>query len=248
MILALCGTSEGTEVITELLKKDLKVIATVTTAYGANLLKKNSNIQVLEEKLNRDRLHQLLEEEPIKKVIDITHPYAENISKLALEVCREKKVTYLRYERPQGNYENENNIVMAEDFYDAADKAKEVRGKIFLTVGSNQLPIFTEKIPVKQLVARVLPMSNIIKKCEDQGFTPDNLIAMKGPFSEEINYHMFKVYDASIIITKDSGTAGGTEEKIHAAQALNIPIILVKRPQINYGEVFWDLEELMKRL
>ncbi|AOY75469.1 cobalt-precorrin-6A reductase [Clostridium formicaceticum] len=250
MILALCGTSEGRALVEKLLEKKLEVIATVTTAYGGQLLKEDSRAEVLEEKLDVAKMRELIEEKNIQQVIDITHPYAENISRLAMEVCREKELSYFRYERPETQWqEKENNhLYWAKDFSHAATMAKNFEGKIFLTIGSNQLPIFVETIEVKRLVARVLPLSSVIRSCETYGFTPDNLIAMKGPFNKELNKQMFKSYGANVVITKDSGKAGGTEEKILAAQELNIPIILVKKPTISYGEVDDDIDVLVNKI
>ncbi|AKL93583.1 cobalt-precorrin-6A reductase CbiJ [Clostridium aceticum] len=250
MILALCGTSEGRELVEKLLEKKLEVIATVTTTYGGQLLKKGFQVEVLEEKLDKDKMKELIEKKNIQQVVDITHPYAENISRLAMEVCREKKLFYFRYERPETQcYEEEGKkLYWANDFYHAANVAKDFEGKIFLTIGSNQLPIFTKEIEVNKLVARVLPLSSVIKGCEDQGFTPDNLIAMKGPFNKELNKQMFKAYEAAVVVTKDSGKAGGTEEKIAAAKELNIPVILVKKPSIAYGEVDHDIDALVNKI
>jgi precorrin-6A/cobalt-precorrin-6A reductase len=41
-----------------------------------------------------------------------------------------------------------------------------------------------------------------------------------------------KEYNVSAIITKESGESGGAETKINAALELNIPVILVLRPEI----------------
>ncbi|SET23890.1 precorrin-6A/cobalt-precorrin-6A reductase [Natronincola peptidivorans] len=250
MILALCGTSEGRELIEKLSKKQLQVLATVTTAYGGKLLKIDLPVEVLEDKLDKEKMTALIEEKKITMIVDVTHPFAENISKLALEISKEKALSYFRYERQETikeKYQSES-ILIAEDFHHAADLAKDFDGKIFLTIGSNQLPIFLEKIEANRLVARVLPLWEIIKNCEAYGFTPDNLIAMKGPFNKEINQQMFQSYGASVVVTKDSGSAGGTGEKIAAAEALKIPVILLKRPSISYGETYNNLDNLVNKI
>lgn len=254
MILLLCGTTEGKILSDIFIKKGVKFLATVTTSYGSSLLKTNHNLEVLEEKLNEETIKELIDTRKITAIVDVTHPYAENISKLALEVSRQKNLPYFRYERPKtlgkdiDNKIDNKEIFLAEDYYAAAQIAKNFRGKIFLTIGSRHLPVFLKEIEVKRLVARVLPLSQIIKTCEDYGFTPDNLIAMKGPFSIEMNTEIFKSYGACVVVTKDSGKIGGTEEKIAAARNLKIPIILIKPPSIDYGKIYHNIEEMSKKI
>ncbi|SDJ81265.1 precorrin-6A reductase [Natronincola ferrireducens] len=247
MILALCGTSEGRELVAKLLEKQLKVLTTVTTGYGAKLLREGMGVEVLEGRLDKEKMKALVNNKGLEYIVDITHPYAENISRLAIEVAKEEKIHYLRYERKATSSEDKH-ILLAKDFDEAAKLAKSFRGNIFLTVGSNHIPTFLREVDVNRLVARVLPLSTIVQACEDQGFTPDNLIAMKGPFNEEMNKQMFETYRAAVIVTKDSGKAGGTEEKIAAAKTLNLPVILVKKPSISYGEVYDDMDSLVHKI
>ncbi|ABR46320.1 precorrin-6x reductase [Alkaliphilus metalliredigens QYMF] len=245
MILLLCGTVEGRQVLHELLKRKIQVLATVTTSYGADLLKQEGQVTVLEERLDQEGMEALLKGHPIQAVVDVTHPYAQQISKLAMGVCAEKDIPYLRYERGQVTC-GDQGLKMVKDFKEAAQEAKKYQGSIFLTIGSKEIPTFLEEINVERLIARVLPLSSMVKACEDYGFTPDNLIAMKGPFSEAMNQELFRQYCPSVIITKDSGMAGGTQEKIRAAQKLNIPIIVVQRPIMNYGQTHENTKELIQ--
>lgn len=250
MILALCGTTEGRELVKRLCQQRIPVIATVTTEYGEKLLKEDLDIEILKGKLDEKKMKALIEERNIKQVLDITHPYAENISKLALKVSKEKNIKYLRYERQDTSYkeDEETCVLLADDFHHAARMAKKFDGKIFLTIGSNQIPAFLQEIEVERLVARVLPLSTIVKGCEERGFTPNNLIAMKGPFNKEINLQMFKNYNATVIVAKDSGKTGGTEEKIEAARELNIPVILIKKPSLQYENIYRDMDLLMNKI
>ena len=246
MILALCGTREGREIVKRLSLENIPIIATVTTEYGAKLI--DESIEVIKDKLDEEKMKTLIKERNIDTILDITHPYAENISKLALKVTNAENIKYIRYERQDSGYSSKDNslILWADDFYEAAQMAKKFEGNIFLTIGSNQIPIFLKEIEVNRLIARVLPLGKIVKLNEERGFTPDNLIAMKGPFNKEINIQMFKTYGASVIVAKDSGKTGGTEEKIEAAMELGIPIILVKKPKLDYENIYSDMNLLIK--
>lgn len=248
MILALCGTMEGETLIRLLLQHQYRVLATVTTDYGAKCLGQHDGVKVLEGKLTEASLKELLTREEIQAIVDVTHPYAANISTMAIECAKAFHIPYFRYERRGVDLNQETRVLEAVDFAEAARLADTIGEKAFLTIGSNHLKTFVEVMGADRLVARVLPFSSIIRTCEAHGFTPDNIIAMKGPFSEEMNRMMFVQYGAKVVVTKDSGRAGGTEEKLRAAKALGIPVIVVKRPPVNYGRVFDDLEGLVSEL
>lgn len=245
MILALCGTVEGAQLLQLLAERQLEVMATVTTDYGAKCLGDNPPARVLERKLSQGDLERLLSTENIEAIIDVTHPYATVISTMAIEASQAYGIPYYRYERKRTTWDGGTQVVEVESFSEAATLCKDIPGKIFLAIGSKHLSIFTAEIEVNRLIARVLPFGEIVKDCETLGFTPDNLIAMKGPFDEGINRWMFQRYQAAAVVTKDSGAAGGTIEKINAAKALGIPVILVGRPKIDYGYTFDSLRNLV---
>ncbi|MBR6267087.1 MAG: precorrin-6A/cobalt-precorrin-6A reductase, partial [Selenomonadaceae bacterium] len=81
--------------------------------------------------------------------------------------------------------------------------------------------------------------------CEKLGFTPKQIIAMQGPFSQTLNEAMFKQYDAQVIVTKNSGTIGGADTKFAAAEALGLPIVLIDRPKVTYGQVARSFEDVL---
>ena len=71
---------------------------------------------------------------------------------------------------------------------------------------------------------------------------------MQGPFSTELNIELFKHYNAEVIVSKDSGQIGGVDTKITAAEKLNLPVVLIDRPKINYDKVVSTFEEVLKFL
>ena len=46
------------------------------------------------------------------------------------------------------------------------------------------------------------------------------------------------------MVTKDSGAEGGMVEKISAANQLNVEVLILKRPQLNYPVVFNDIQKI----
>ncbi len=247
MILVLCGTTEGRLLLKELEKITTDVVATVTTPHGVACIS-SCNCEVLAGRLDEAAFEELIEARGIKCIVDVTHPYAENISQLAIRISREKNLHYLRYERKSIEAAAAEGVIRARDYNEAAALAAAIEGRVFLTVGSNQLPAFLKKIDIERTTARVLPTSEVIKKCEGYGLTADNLIAMKGPFTTEMNIAMFKAHRAAVVVTKDSGAAGGIEEKLKACRSLCIPIIMIDRPKIDYPNSYSSLEELLNAI
>jgi precorrin-6A/cobalt-precorrin-6A reductase len=77
---------------------------------------------------------------------------------------------------------------------------------------------------------------------------PSEIIAMQGPFSYELNKALLIDYRASVLVTKESGPVGGTDNKIKAALDLGIPVILMERPVAAYPIVVSSCAELLEIL
>jgi len=60
---------------------------------------------------------------------------------------------------------------------------------------------------------------------------------MQGPFSEEFNAALWRDQRIDCVVTKDSGETGGFCAKARAAATLKIPLLVVKRPSINYPRI-----------
>ena len=68
---------------------------------------------------------------------------------------------------------------------------------------------------------------------------------MKGPFTQEMNESTYKQYDIDLVITKESGIAGGFLEKVNACKTLNIPVVIIKRKEMNYPNTIGNIEKLI---
>ena len=230
MILVLAGTSEGREAAAALEKEGHKVMAATATAYGGELLRKDFQGEISTKPLDRGAMTELIDQQGITKIVDATHPFAEEVSKNAREACRQAGIEYERLEREGSDLETGKGVISARDTEEAVQIASGHKGNIFLTVGSSKLEHYTRSLDSERLIVRILPVKASLEKCLDLGIPPKNIIAMQGPFDEEINRLLFRRYRAGLVITKDSGPTGGVAEKINAARALDIPVILISRP------------------
>lgn len=116
--------------------------------------------------------------------------------------------------------------------------------KALLTTGSKELFHFAGIAGAEErLYARVLPLAEGIAACTRIGLKGSHILAMQGPFSYEMNLAMLRAAGASYLVTKESGRAGGFQEKLDAAFKLGCQVIVVKRPKEEEGQGE-SLEEL----
>lgn len=213
-------------------KNGHQVVVTTATAYGGELLRRTFSGEIIVKPLNSSELLQLIKNKNIDRVIDATHPYALEISNNARRACIKTAVLYERIERATAaNLDVDSEMIIEVDSFEAAaELAATFTGNIFLTIGSKKLHCFAARIDPSRLVARILPLSDSLTECLTLGVSPANIIAMQGPFDEELNASLLRRYNAAVLVTKESGAVGGTAEKISAAQSLPIPTILITRP------------------
>lgn len=232
MILVVAGTRDGRELAAGLADRGYPVLVSVISEYGRQLADQD-NLTVNACALDRAGFAGLIAGQGIRAVVDASHPYATGVSDNVLAACRECGVPYLRYERPAVPLPDYDRLHVVADAQEAAKAAASLGRVIFLTTGSRTLPVF-KKEPLLEghlLIARVLPEPQVIAECLALGFTPGEIVALKGPFSHEFNVALFKEYGSEVIVTKNSGLVGGSDSKFSAAMELGLPLVVIDRPQ-----------------
>lgn len=247
MILVLAGTTEGSQVASLLKKYGWRVIASAVSSYGANLLSISSGGEVIEGELDQEQLSQLIKTRGVTVLVDATHPFAEQISRLAMQCAADLNIPYIRLERtdtPLPVHPLVHKLHQLEQLEEYLYPGQTV----FSTLGSKHLIQVDTMIKRKKarLVARVLPQGKVIRVCEELGMNAEQIVALKGPFSKELNQQLFMHYSAELILTKDSGVIGGLDTKVEAALELNIPILVWKRPALNYPQVLHSAEDVVE--
>ncbi|HZK25363.1 MAG TPA: precorrin-6A reductase [Oscillospiraceae bacterium] len=235
MILLMGGTRDARRMVA-IIREALpatKIVATVVSTYGAELLRQQGGCEVLVQALDCEQLLQLIKERQIKVLLDATHPFAAAASAQACAAAQAAGIYYLRYERPGCELESTDGVYFAPDFPTAARQAARKGRVVFLTIGTRHLAECLEVLKPEacEVVARILPVEKSLQHCLSLGLLPKQIVALQGPASAELNAALFREYGADVVISKESGAAGGTPEKVAAAQDCNIPIIIVQRPE-----------------
>jgi len=238
------GTSEGRTLIERLAGRGLHITAHVATEYGQVVLGTHRDVEVRSGALPRAEMPRALREGKYDLVVDATHPYAEHITESIRMACEETGIPCIRLLRESTASEDDGVFV--------ADTGECVRfllgttGSILLTTGSKTLPEYCARPELRERIyARVLPMASSLEICAECGVAPDHIIAMQGPFDEELNVAMLRSKNAAWMVTKDTGSAGGYADKIRAARRAGARAVIIGRPPQHPG---LTLEETLGRI
>lgn len=242
MILLLGGTSESLDVADTLRKNGLPFIVSVVSDYGAKLAKQHAD-QVVKIIFTRQNFGSFCNKHQIKLILDATHPFAKDISLLAISSTAKLNIPYLRFER-QDTYGKSPILKPVASRQEACQYLAKTSGTVYLSTGSKTAPDYAKRLGIKRLHVRVLPTERVMKNLAAAGFLPAQIDAIQGPFSTSLNVDLFKHAQAKTVVTKDSGQRGGVEEKITACQKLNIPCLMIQRPQISYPQMVVNIQEL----
>ncbi len=248
MILLLGGTSETPRIANLLAEKNVEVLVSNLTEYPVDW-QMSKGIRLRHGALDVRDICELIGDQRIIAVVDAGHPYAEKLHDNAIKACLGMKVSYYRYERPGVNYEG-YDIEFADDHQCGAERAFEIGQRALLTIGSRNLEPYVKAAEDAgaKLYVRVLPCSESLANCREAGIDEEALIAEHGPFTIEQNIELIKKHSIDVLVTKDSGKAGGVLEKLEAAKACGIKVIVIKRPPITRTteESFSVISELVK--
>ena len=132
----------------------------------------SSVIKVLRGRMDRYQMEEFIRNQGIHLVIDATHPHARLVSEEIQEACGRTGVRLERCLRAEGEQNKARDWVEVDSIQEAVSFLSSVSGVIFATTGSKELEALCQ-IPdyQKRVYARVLPTSNVLKKCEKLGIT-----------------------------------------------------------------------------
>lgn len=228
-VVVFAGTTEGCQVCNFLAKHKVSVLACVATDYGSKSLKEDEYLRIHAGRLTGEEMEVLLRERSPRLVLDATHPYAAEVTANIRIACKNTGFSYKRVLRENGAHQDK--AVYVKDTEAAVKFLEGTKGNILLTTGSKELGKFTALSDAgERIYARVLSLPSVMETCKGYGFEGKHLIGMQGPFSMELNAAMLRQYDCKYLVTKDTGKAGGFQEKIDAALMCDVIPVIIGRP------------------
>lgn len=235
-ILIFAGTTEGRKLAEYASEIGAGCYVSTATGYGKEILGEHPGIRVLSGRMDEKQIVCFLGDKGIRLVIDATHPFARIVTDNIRAACIRAEVKYVRCLREEGMNSGKKTggrqMVVVDSVRQAVEYLKTTKGNILIATGSKELHLYTEIDGYKErCFARVLSTPEAVEESAKLGFQGRNLIAMQGPFSREMNLALLRHAGADYFVTKESGKAGGFEEKLEAALEAGAVSVVIGRPR-----------------
>ncbi|MGI0493972.1 cobalt-precorrin-6A reductase [Alkalinema pantanalense CENA528] len=240
------GTQESATIAQQLVIQQIPCVITVTTESARNLYPIAPHLTVQVGYLTADQVADFLRHHQITAILDASHPFAVEISQLAIATAKTDSLPYLRFERCN-DQSTRNSLEQSFSSFEAL-LASDVldHQRVLLTIGYRSLPLFHPWQTRSVLFARILPSEIALKTALAAGFRPDRLIALRPPISLELEKALWQQWQISCIVTKASGGPGGETVKRQLATELGIQLITLDRPAIQYPQQTENLDEAVQ--
>ena len=250
----LTGTVEGHVFAKSLLKDGWKITVSVVSDRASTPYKNLKLEEILigalitEEEIRKLILNERLNQSGFHCVIDLTHPFAVNITGLISKVCKELDQPFIRYERA---IENISNACLIEKFSDL-EKYDLNNKSILLAVGVRHLQeaITFSRNSGANVYTRILANPESIRKTLSSSIRKTNFAVLNPSVSSngKIEKALVKKWDIDGVICRQSG--GGNELLWHRiCISMNIKLWLLKRPcEFKHINSIDNYETLIKRL
>jgi precorrin-6A/cobalt-precorrin-6A reductase len=231
VILLFGGTSETARLALMLARAGHRVLVSTATPMALDT-GQHCHVRRRIGRMDAAAMIALIQAEKIKAVVDAAHPYAEQLHATVAQACQAAGVRLLRYQRPSLPVPDREEIQWAADHDSAATMACRPGARVLLTIGSKHIGPYARAAQENQsdLFARVLPEPESLAACRKAGLSLEQVIGARGPFSTEDNLHLLRRLAVDVLVTKESGVAGGLPEKIEAALHGNCRVVIIERP------------------
>lgn len=245
------GTQESAELAKAIVPLNLPCWVSVVTESARSLYPVTSLLQIWVGRLSADQIPQFLHHHQIHCILDASHPFAADISRLAIDVAALYNIPYLRYERPSiaGQLRAADPIAGNVEYFDRFETLlntdRLVNQRVLLTVGYRSLALFEPWQAKACLHTRILPSPVALEAAMAAGFTPDRIIALRPPISAALETALWQQWQISTVVTKASGTAGGEDIKQQVAAALKVGLLVIERPVVTYPLQTHDLSRAL---
>jgi precorrin-6A/cobalt-precorrin-6A reductase len=247
MILLLGGTSETAPMAEALAHAGYCVLVSTATEIPV-AVGNHARISHRCGPLSESTMAEVVQDNRIRAIVDVTHPYADQVRTIAPRVSKQLGIEYWTYVRP--GIEMPEGVQSVSTHKEAAEIASGSGKPVLLTIGSKNLePYAQEALRAGMiLIARVLPEPDSIEACYRAGISEERIVTARGPFSVEDTRQVIRRFSIGVLVTKDSGVAGGLMEKLEAARLESCSVIAVKRPMAYPLQAFSDINSLVQEL
>ncbi len=245
------GTTEGRALSEMLSEENIPHFVSVASEYGSEVMEEGGSAEVLVGRLAPDEMEAVLKEHGFTEgdaIVDATHPYAAEVSANIKQAAASVGAFLLRIVRGSGLLSG-TGASHYKSMEACAKALAASEGNILLTTGSAALHTYASivsKDVLERTYVRVLPAAESLALCKEAGIESSHIIAMQGPFTEDLNRATYEQYAICHLVTKESGAAGGFYEKMKPAAGLGITCHVIDRPEKETGtDIYGAFETLL---
>ncbi len=224
-LLLLGGTSEAKLLAKSLHKLGLKIIYSIAGLVRTPALECEVVIGGFSQ---FGGLDSFIKANNISAILDVTHPYAQNMSRQALISAKNKDIPCWRFHRPPWKVEEGDDWTIFTSWQALLQAIKD-KNSVFFSAG--QLPEYAVDV-----------LNNYVKDGQKQLLRtavnstialPDNMKWVKGigPFRKQSEVDLLIANNVDCLVSKNSGGTA-TQQKILAARELGIPVYMLQRPTL----------------
>lgn len=172
-------------------------------------------------------------------IVDATHPFAAQISRNAAQVAVDLNLPFFRLERPAWSSGPDDHWQSVSTIAEAAQTLPS-GARAFLAIGRKEISVFYHRTDIYGL-ARMIEAPQVPLPA---GWS---LILSRPPQDVADEVALFQRHKISHVVTKNSGGSRAFA-KIEAARRLQLPLIVIERPDLPDAETVSDTPELLSRL
>ncbi|AEF53929.1 precorrin-6A/cobalt-precorrin-6A reductase [Marinomonas posidonica] len=184
-------------------------------------------------------LARYLQQQSIQVVLDVTHPYAKNMSQKAVLAAKQLGIPCWRFHRPSWQKQQ------GDDWYDYQDDAA-----LLKQLATYRRPLLSagqmSEATLLQLVNLGQIESLVWRTAVAPKFALPSLVTWLkaiGPFAFEDEKTLLEQHQIDVIVSKNSG-GKATYAKLYAAREMKIPVLMQARPVLPSADrEFMDLED-----
>lgn len=174
-------------------------------------------------------MKQFCRDNDIRLLVDAAHPFASQLHQTIAGVSEHMNIPVIRYDRIYPP--REKDVIWCDDYVDAMRKLEQhnIQHLLALT-GVNTISPLKPFWKSRTSWFRILNRDESLAIVRREEFPESQLLFYE---KENDNTILPEYIRPDAILTKESGTSGGFEEKITLARRLNIPLFAVKHPPVS---------------
>ncbi|WP_421920765.1 cobalt-precorrin-5B (C(1))-methyltransferase CbiD [Marinifilum sp.] len=236
MVLIFGGTTEG--------KKVAELFDIIGQKYFYST-KTDSHKQIKGERVFGDmdgsKIKELCQKKDIRLIVDAAHPFAVHLHGNIYQAAQDLGIEIIRYKREFPDLQT-SELIRLFDSYESMTEAllqSEFKNILALT-GVQTINKLRSLWDQRTCYFRILDTDLSRQKARETDLDYQFVIPMDPKAGVEELAILSKKLKAEILLSKESGESGLFETKVKVAEQLNIPLWVVKRPQLPHFEYVAD--------